>query len=145
MRVNGLSLYQGKFRLGIRKYFFPERVAHHWNRLLRQVVESLPWSCLKRCLGTLHLVVDWAGLMVGFLQVFSSNRTMWISRCSLNCSLITACLDRSAHIIQLDISLKIKLVFDERQCFSTEVEMVGPVITDSAAPFRHWHFIFLPY
>lgn len=46
-RGKSLKLYQEKFRLDIRKNLFIGRLIKHWDRLLREVVESTSLEMLQ--------------------------------------------------------------------------------------------------
>ena len=47
MRCDGLKLHMGRFRLGIRKHFFSERVAMQWHSCPGRWWGHCPWRCVR--------------------------------------------------------------------------------------------------
>jgi len=59
-RGNGCKLKEGRFRLDIRKEFFPMRAVKHWPRLPRESVDAPSLAVLKARLdGALSNLVWW--------------------------------------------------------------------------------------
>ena len=64
-RENGLKLRQGRFRLGIRRKFFTQRVVTHWNRLPKEAVDAPSLEVFKARMDvTLGSLVWWLVTLV---------------------------------------------------------------------------------
>ena len=74
-RRNDIKLEEGRFRLDIRKKFFPVRVVRHWNRLPKEVVDAPSLEAFKArldaalgslvwWLATLHIAGGWNWMVI---------------------------------------------------------------------------------
>jgi len=62
-RGNGHKLKHGKFRLNMRKNYFPLRVTEPWHRLPREVVDSLSLEIFKTRLDKVLCSLLWVTLL----------------------------------------------------------------------------------
>lgn len=59
LKVNGMKLCQGSFRLDIRKTFFTQTMGGHWKRLLREVLTAPSLTQFRKCLDNSLRPVVW--------------------------------------------------------------------------------------
>ena len=86
-RWNGLKLRQWRFRLGIRRRFFTQRVVRHWNRLPKEAVDAPSLEAFKArldvalgslvwWLATLHIAGGWNSMI--FEVLFNPSHSMFL-------------------------------------------------------------------